>query len=808
MAAKDAKAAERQDKTAADPQQTGQEEEVASDTYLPSAKQNFTQQNLVQEIADLQEQGQSKHNKEYTASEPFNNQAFSSSENGSPATTQAVTSYAQNPQSIKAVNSLEALMSAVSNLDLMANPRALKKKHQEEEEAADYTLLTLPDDDALSVAILPDSYLPLAAKVFNYIDRLKQASDALEEQIEGVKNADEVDLQLTSARTTARSVSAQAVKLGVAKQDYVGTKLEVSEDLGDPDDPFSGGGSDSLPRAVKASESKVADESIKGSLEQNEINDLVQASREDKNSDAEDDAGIREPAVIRQDPALQSPADDMPSTELKSQSENALQADGVDIAPQFVEGLQDGESYEQMLLRVQQAALAQLQSEDETDAQQAPKDPALAEKSADPAYDDHHAPDDEVSEKTEALNEEELPVNSDEGVALQGNSQAQDGFADSVNEKADDNEPYADREQAENLQPLAGKDALNKETEHHQDKAEPQQMMLKELEDPFADETEVNEVKVSLGTSLEEDQAWARSLHKENSAEPDEQSQQPPKDVVGDLLRAQIFGKSNSDDHSATSAPLQQQKGSENVPAYDEIPLSDDDSFYESDPSLADPEDYDPDDEDEQPPVRGMLSEEEMIPEEATANPKEGISVLPDGRADDVPVAQQLERERIEQADKGDYGRILGPDDFMDEASRSDDWACDFIAAGYREGALYSALCASVRREDPAVADRWIVVMSDNFGLFAMDPNFTQGMMERFSALKHRHIEISLQTIHGIPKGSVKELAAELYLKACDDARAQLERMPCLQRIAALAGSDLKHCPLRLLDLKQEKTEH
>ena len=98
--------------------------------------------------------------------------------------------------------------------------------------------------------------------------------------------------------------------------------------------------------------------------------------------------------------------------------------------------------------------------------------------------------------------------------------------------------------------------------------------------------------------------------------------------------------------------------------------------------------------------------------------------------------------------------------------------------------------------------------MSDNFKLFAMDPNFTKGMIERFSAQKGRHIEISLQTAHGIPKGSVKELASELYLKACDDARAELERMPFVMRIAKLAGSDLRHCPLRLLDLKKEKKEN
>lgn len=49
----------------------------------------------------------------------------------------------QYSRPIKAVNSLESLMKAVSNLDVMAKPRALKEKFQEEE-ADDYILLTLP----------------------------------------------------------------------------------------------------------------------------------------------------------------------------------------------------------------------------------------------------------------------------------------------------------------------------------------------------------------------------------------------------------------------------------------------------------------------------------------------------------------------------------------------------------------------------------------------------------------------------------------------------------------------------------------
>ena len=49
----------------------------------------------------------------------------------------------QYSRPIKAVNSLESLMKAVSNLDLMAKPSALKEKIQEEE-AENYILLTLP----------------------------------------------------------------------------------------------------------------------------------------------------------------------------------------------------------------------------------------------------------------------------------------------------------------------------------------------------------------------------------------------------------------------------------------------------------------------------------------------------------------------------------------------------------------------------------------------------------------------------------------------------------------------------------------
>lgn len=753
-------------------------------------------------------------------------QLLSSPENTLSVNTTAA-GYEQTSLPVKAVNSLDALMSAVSNLDLMANPRALKKKHEEDEAAADYTLLTLPDDDELSVAILPDSYLPVAAEIFNYLDKLKQASDALELQIDGDQNTDNVDRQLLAARTTARSVSAEAVKLGVTKQDYVGTKLEVSEDLADPDDPFSGGDSASLPRAlgsVASSEHAFAqDGGGKGSLAESEIKDLVQASCEDKNSGSEDDAGVREPAVITQDPALSAKEKLLSSPDLKIQNDTGLQADGVAIAPQFVEGLQDGESYEQMLLRVQQAALAQLQAEDAVDAKPVEEDLVLPETPQEQEPDGPNTSEDQVLTDAEVANQEKQQAGAGEAEPLTGNNEVQNtptvaDFEKTEDQVAKEGETTAKQlslQPDDELQKASNddlNDALNAPPDH-QNTAEPAQILLKEIEDPFADETEVKDIKVSLGISLEKGQSLLLSQHDESSNDPAESSQKPQKDVVGELLRSQIFGKGNSVAAAVSSLLAVKEQTEDSSSSYiaqvqDEIPPADDDSFYESDPALADAEDFDPDDEDELPPVRGVLSEEELIPEEVSNNTKEGISVLPDGRADDVPVAQQLERERIEQADKDGSGRVLGPDDFMEEASRSDDWARDFIAAGYSEGALYSALCASVRREDPAVADRWIVVMSDNFKLFAMDPNFTKGMIERFSAQKGRHIEISLQTVHGIPKGSVKELASELYLKACDDARAELERMPFVMRIAKLAGSDLRHCPLRLLDLKKEKKEN
>ncbi len=754
-----------------------------------------------------------------------------------------------------AVNSLDALMSAVSNLNSIMDPRAkIAKKVQDNERKNSIAARLVVSSDGATAPkkLLPDSILPLAQRVFTYIDALKEHEAIFDEEHQK-EDKDRVNSQLIEARTKARTVVSQAVSMGVAERDYVPTEVEVQSDAADETDPFAGGSSASLHVVADVNENVPLNEPAPSynddALSRNEVLSIVSAVHDDIKTHAEDDsAGEREkavaniiPQIVATDPVdSATPSHDDPissentaiaaetasvadnvGTVAEDKTNDTLYVDGVALSSDLVEGQREGESVEEMLRRVQQTALEQLRQDDALNGPHSDNLDTTASVIANS--------NDVSSEKETNANavqkdstvytpsdENKLP-SSDTAVSLSG---------------IDESKNQGDLNTSENKAKAQNATAVLKEQETPEitldatgDDTSKNKVAVVLLDDPYGDEPSSHEDLIVDGTCLND--AIAFSQKQDSSVEVQPQESRP--DVVGECLRAQLAKlNSNSQGPSqnsklsvpsanvgavgtlssdAVSSDITDAKGlsASDLASLDKemstLPISDEDS-------LSDAEFDDEEDETFDNQVTGSTVYHDFDERDAQSDvgstSGQGIQVLPDGRTDDVPIAERMERERIENADKIAAGRALEPDDYIDDVIKSDPWGCDFVQAGYSEGAVFSALCASVRCIDPTDPNHWIVVMSDSFKIFAIDPNFVNGLMERFSSLKKHHIEISIQLSQGFPQGSPRDLCVKAFGAASEKARQDLVADPAVQQIAQLAGADLRYCAVRLFALSSK----
>ncbi len=750
-----------------------------------------------------------------------------------------------------AVNSLDALMSAVSNLNSIMDPRAkvVKKAQEHERKNSIAARMVVSAEQSVSPqTLLPDSKLPLARRVFDYIDALREhEAEFDEEQLK--EDKDSVNSQLIEARTKARTVVSQAVSMGVAELDYIPTDVEVQSDAADEFDPFAGGSADALhvvaenvpdplyPQGLENTAFSPAD----SSLSKNEVLSIVSAVHDDIKTHAEDEsAGEREKSVDN----IRLQSDAASGSELKSNGENAtaavikdhagavissdsvetaseikrddtLYADGVALSADLVEGQREGESVEEMLRRVQQTALEQLRQDDAINGPQAhvqnKAHDSIADSNADAAVNVNTAHEDSQSNTVSAVAESNASENT---TAPLEHAKSQVPLQSYALEKDTAPDDVAEINTSE-----IGKEPESVKTAEHNSSANHVQVLL--LDDPYEDEKASHAETLIEGTSLGDAVASA----KKNEICTELKTSDSVTDVVGELLRSQLQALDTKDSGRILPDPkaLAQTENTAGSGAVSdgEISLntSDKKNISSADPVSSDkeisvqavPDDESPadaeiDDEeddtfDNQAGYSSSFTDFDEKDAQFDAGTTQGIQVLPDGRTDDVPIAERMERERIENADKIAQGRALEPDDFIAEVIDSDPWGCDFVAAGYSEGAVFSALCASVRCIDPSDPDHWIVVMSDSFKIFAIDPNFVNGLMERFSSLKKHHIEISIQLSQGFPQGSPRDLCVRAFGAASEKARHDLSSDPAVQQIAQLAGADLRYCAVKLFAL-------
>ena len=684
------------------------------------------------------------------------------------------------------LNSLGAVASAVSNLSRIMSTKAQAKS---EVGSSYFASMVQPDEDKLKqhISLPPDNMAELAKRVFDYTDQLRKVASTYEERYTERSSRLTGD-KLAKVRSSVSALSSQAVRLGVTTADHAPSVPMIQNDPDDAVDPYAGGSPESLNSASLSAEQ----------AQNSAISSLLQAIEEDRREGNEDETlGDREPAINswQKDP--------------QHATADTLYADGTPVNNALFEGMREGESAEEMLRRVQQSALDQLSAEEnmapfEAASENLPKthnihtpDPLPTNNSAsDPhrgaMHDGPHA-------------QEETVAQGFAGATGSASNSAPKDFSKIAPPEAQI-ETESVFEVAEDHKNSFQEGVKLDKTYNISSKGYSAEITLKEMQDPFGD-GDAGEFKLSSYATSERapDAALHKSLAPVGKKEDEQYSGSPVAGSKGAEVvdnnaivdpKAALTPKAKEHDAAVpasdtVAAPETSESATCYTPEYMSDELPQDDDYYDEESPQAD--------------TAGSayaldLNEDHDVSDASavTSKPSPGIVPLADGSTANVPVAEKTERERIERSFQDKLGRTVGPDDFMEAAETSDLWACDFKAAGFNDSALYSALSSSVRRIDPADPDRWIIVMSDSFRLFSLDPNFSSALSERFSALKKRRIEVCVQLCPGLPEGCVRTLALRLYEKALSDARSEFINDEGAAQIAKLAGADLNSCRIRL----------
>lgn len=803
------------------------------------------------------------------------------------------------------VNSLSAVASAINNLNQMVDPHRKAMNRRKNQYIGPSATMILTNDDLQTSEIeLPeDNMLALADRVFAYVDNLKNTLAEYNAQITKSKNELTED-KLLEVKALAHAVSSDAIKNGQNVQNYPSVQIPVVNSPEDSSDPFAGGHSEQLNRVTspnfQAHVAKVDNitqfnqthvtEDLK---KQQEISSLVSAIKDDaQNGDEDESLGQREksystvPITTNQDVTQETIPENIPET--KQDKKEQLYADGVPVG--FVDGLREGESMEDMLRRVQQSALEQLNAEENDIPYNSPSQEFVQKEIKSKDVEKGAAKG--VENVTTLKSEQEFgkvqnipaqPIQPIQDVASNKQNAQFNKNTSNVAQLQDisTNSENAHNISAKSSQQLKSQELISSSQEvsatiasvastniqEVNSKLEDTTPFIpvQEMSDPFADEDSTIVISSKLGSILDKAVFDIQETTVINS--PDEKNTESQKGVVGAVLRSQLgkastiesqtlsktkeqdeshkgekvdeafakdqveVGNTNLDENTITKASrvvndlkqtsqqVDQPSTSEDqiTPKIEEIPTAEStqDSVAFATEEVPLDEDYFSDDEIEKAdlenadlnatsaPISNLdYFREQEEPNIANTPSASGIQPLADGSDLNVPIAERYERERIENSSRKLQGHMLQPEDFLSTAEKSDLWACDFKAAGYGEGALYSALCSSVRKIDPSDPDRWIVVLSESFRLFALDPSFTAELNKRFQALKKRPIEISVQLCSGLPDGCVRTLALKFYDEALNKARQEFMQDKAIASIAQLAGADLRSCAMKLF--KQE----
>ncbi|MGN1280512.1 MAG: hypothetical protein ACI4UM_01215 [Succinivibrio sp.] len=147
--------------------------------------------------------------------------------------------------------------------------------------------------------------------------------------------------------------------------------------------------------------------------------------------------------------------------------------------------------------------------------------------------------------------------------------------------------------------------------------------------------------------------------------------------------------------------------------------------------------------------------------------------------------------EEDQQYENRKLGRKLEPKDFYGMVLKHDAWYQDIVKAGYNDGPVYASLCFCSRSiaDDPY---SWILRVSSDFELLTRSPEFHHNLRTKFSITLGHPVNITLETVKGIPSGSPEDLARVFYLKEIENARNRIVSNPKLRELLEHLGEDVR----------------
>ena len=760
-------------------------------------------------------------------------------------------------------------------------------------------------------AELPDSMLPKLKEVLPYIDFIARKQDELEAAISERNSADDAGAKLRALGQSIRETAEFGVSKGIAERDYVPTQITVNEPAPDPSDPFAGGSGDVLERAGdeerdegSAGEGGAQDHPAPAQEPVREAGDAGAAgfgavpSSASAPAPASASAQVLPPAPCEAGPSHDEPREPAPaipgsaphaasaggaggawpaapdaqpplsaseiekisraaSEDLSSDQEDAVAPGPMMFGPGegFVEGRRPGESVQDMLARVQKAAMAQLEAEDHGEAglgaagadlgaagqaggaqdgsqgnAQAPGEPRKAETAGGASHESRLQQ--EAAPSGEAPRAQALagsspapglagqgpaairpPVQQDAPVKKHGLRLVADPFSDDLSEiPVEPSRPHedlaaAEAEYAASAHPAAARPGEGQGSGSARPGGRGSAAIPSSLKQALSEIEGGSDASLGRRPAPANGQAAVEAPAAPDPGAGPAPSPAKPSPAPGAPAQARASSPAPAQDSANDDAP---------APFEPPAPDIDYDAAQDAEPpgfsQYAPPDDGDePDDEDDAPDGFQEASQDEAavaafegaqdsrvaqgVGEQAGAATPEP---LPDGDPASMPPAQRAELERIERIEAGQQVRPLIAQDFMPYVRKADPWLRDIEAAGYKD-ALYSALISSARLVDPNDSSHWILTMSERFSYFINDPSFSHNLETKFSFMRNgRPIRITIEQCEGLPQGCPLALASKALRDETQKARSRLSSFKPFTRILRLAGADFNNVPITL----------
>ncbi|MGN0893716.1 MAG: hypothetical protein ACI4ND_01800 [Succinivibrio sp.] len=217
--------------------------------------------------------------------------------------------------------------------------------------------------------------------------------------------------------------------------------------------------------------------------------------------------------------------------------------------------------------------------------------------------------------------------------------------------------------------------------------------------------------------------------------------------------------------------------------------------------SYIDDPDYDPDDQSYGASKEVTVYQEKSVDQSFLPDQNHDM-LIKDGDPRKLKESTLKLLEEDQQYENRKLGRRLEPRDFYDRVLKHDAWYQDIIKAGYTEGPVYASLCFSSRvvAEDPY---SWILKISSDFELLTRSPEFHHNLRTKFSITIGHPVNITLETVKGIPSGSPEDMARIFYLKEIEDARNRIVQNTKLRELLEHLGEDVRTLNISLY--KQER---